>query len=437
MVFATVVRLVDGGPAPGDTVPGGLTLPWMWQATVQQDPPGPASILAGGDSLGFRGVEDYDAEGKVAAVGRDGDYRMLLYADWSTVTPGQDVLLSPDGRYAAQGYLAGSTAGEYADGLDVVDLTTGRSTKYTGGLPAVAIGYGLTAAGCCAPAAWAPDGRSLLVETTAADVRRPGTATLESRSRLGLLDLATNTVLPIGAERPADPVRQASRGAFAPDGQHLVVSEGDRLRLIDRTGKESWTTTLGDRRYLAGAGAFSADGARIAIAELTGCLDRCDRDALAARTWKVSYLDAATGQPATGPDLPAVTAMAIRALGWTRSGELVVTRHEPENGAEKLPDQRWSDIGWEETGHITLVALCAGGAQRTLLDPPGDVTTMDVAADLVRAGSFGGPAPRAAAFPARPVVWWVVAPAVVLTAVALLTVWLVIRRRRRPVLISD
>ncbi|WP_145830852.1 hypothetical protein [Actinoplanes teichomyceticus] len=442
VAFAVLVHPVSGGPVPGDRVPGGLTLPWMWQATVQQDPPGPASVLVGGDSVGFEGTDLFDSEGKVAAVGRGGDYRMLRYSGWNGVTPGEDVLLSPDGRYAAQEWLEGSTSD--GDGLDIVDLATGRSVTYDGGLTRISDQWGNATVPCCAPAAWAPDGRSLLVETFGTDYEDPQTSIIQARRRLGLLDLATNRITPIGAERPGGAVRKASRGAFAPDGRHLAVTAGDRLELIDRTGKVGWTTDLGDRRHLAGAGAFSPDGSRIAVAELDGCLDACDRAALATRRWRISYLDAATGRPADGPDLPVVTAMSVRALGWTAGGELVVTRHEPERDARKRPDQEWSDTGWEQTGHITLVALGAGGAVRTLLDPPADVLTLDVAADLIRAGRFGGPTPVAGAFPARPIIGFALVPVALLAAAALLVVRLVtrlvVRRRRRepprPMLIT-
>jgi hypothetical protein len=428
VVFATVARPLGAGPAPGDTVPGGVSLPHEWQATVQQDPPGPASLLIGGDSIGFQGTDIYDSEGKVAAVGRSGDYRMLLYSGWNEVPTGTEVLLSPDGRHVAQEFLEGSTAAG-GTGMDIVDLTSGRSVQYDGGLPPAYDGMGdgeLPA--CCVPVAWAPDGRSLLVEAQGGYTPDERNSAISERTRrLGLLDLATDTVVPLGEEHPADAIRRASRGAFAPDGEHLVVTDSSGVRLIDRTGKSLWTTALSDRQALAGSGAFSADGARVAIAELDGCLDRCDGAALAARRWSISYLDAATGKPVGGPVLPGVTAMSIRAVGWTAGGDLVVTRHEPEPDAVKEPGQVWDDTGWAETRHLTLVALGADGTVRTLLDPPGDVGTMDVAADLVRAGRFGGPAPAAAAFPARGIIWVTVGWSVFLAAVLLLILWLLSR----------
>ena len=418
VVFAGLVRPWQRPEPVGDVVPGGLTLPWMWQATVQMDPPGPVSVLVGGDTLGFQGSDVFDSEGKIAAVGRGGSYRTLLYGGKNSVMAGEDVLLSPDGRRAAQEYLIGSTASR--TGLDIVDLTTGRSTVHRGGLPE---------GRCCVPVAWAPDGRSMLVEVYD-DHPEDGDATI----RPAMLDLDSDRVTVLGGSHPAwENLRTASRGAFAPDGQRIVLTEAGTVRLVDRTGRVIWSTELPQNRYLAGPGAFSPDGQRIAIADLDGCLADCDRDALAARRWSVSYLDAATGRPATGPALATVTGSAVRALGWSQDRDLVVLRHQPEHDAYRAADNTyWNDTGWEETGHITLLGLEPGGGIRTLLDPPDGVLTMDVARDLLEAGRFGGSTPRATAFPARDIIAVVLVPLTVLVAAAGI-VMLVVRavRRRR------
>jgi hypothetical protein len=255
----------------------------------------------------------------------------------------------------------------------------------------------------------------------------------EATVRPALLDLGSDRVTVLGANHSAwERLRTASRGAFSPDGQRIVLTEGGTVRLLDRTGRVVWSTELEGNRYLAGAGAFSPDGTRIAIADLNGCLTECDRDALAAREWSFSYLDAATGRPAAGPRLPVVTGSAVRALGWSRGRDLVVLRHQPEDDAYRASDDEyWNDTGWEETGHITLLALEPGGGTRTLLDPPDGVLTMDVARDLLEAGRFGGPTPRAAPFPARGVIGVALVPIVALTLGAAGLVLLVVRRVRR------
>ncbi|BAL89090.1 hypothetical protein AMIS_38700 [Actinoplanes missouriensis 431] len=400
--------------APGDVVPGDLELPWMWQATVGMDAPGRASILAGGDTLGFRGTDLFDAEGKIAVVGRGGDYRMLLHGGWDTVAAGEDVLLSPDGRRVVRPPVD-------QDSLEVIDLESGRSTFYPP--PDFAAPPSSTQApGWSGPVAWAPDGKSVLAEVYAGD-----------DTHLALLDLETRAVQPIGERILHWQRRTASRAAFAPDGGHLAISAGNQVRLVDRTGKMVWAADLGDRAYLAGAGAFTPDGSKIAIAELAGCLDDCDAEALAARSWTVSYLDAATGKPAPGPSLAAVTGSAIRALGWSQGRDLVILRYEPEDDAyrEARADAaltEWNDTGWQETAHITLLALPPSGTARTLLDPPDGVLTMDVSQDLLQAGSFGGPTPAADPFPARPIIWWTLAPLACL-AVILTPAFFAVRRR--------
>jgi hypothetical protein len=404
--------------ADGEAVPAELSLPWMWQATVQMDPPGPASVLFGGDSIGLRGSDWYDSEGKIAVVGRNGDYRMLLFGGWNAVAAGEDVLLSPDGTRVAHPNVVGS--GFSGEGLLVTDLTTGKTTGYSGGQASV----------CCSAVAWAPDGRSLIAKLNGdRAITDPRTRITLLEHRLVLLDLTTDTLRPLGEFRSSHGARTASRGAFAPDGERIAVSEGTTVRLIDRASTTLWTAELGDRRYLAGVGAFSPDGTRIATVVLDGCLNECDEAALAARRWAVEYLDAATGQSVSGPPRATVTGMAVRALGWTSGGDLVVVRYLPEHGARKTATTEWNDTGWYETGDVTLLALRPDGSTRVLLDPPDAVLTLDIARDLLMENRFGGPSSTASMFPPRPIVLIPVVPIIV--AAALGIVLLIIRRVRR------
>src|SRR3984893_17698711 len=112
----------------------------MWQPSVQQSPPGAASVLFGGDTSGLHGTDIFDHEGKIAVLGRGGDYRMLFYAGVDTIMAGEDVQLSPDGPHVAQWFLADS--GYDGPGMVITDLATGRSTLYPG----------TDGTGCCAPA---------------------------------------------------------------------------------------------------------------------------------------------------------------------------------------------------------------------------------------------------------------------------------------------
>lgn len=93
--------------------------------------------------------------------------------------------------------------------------------------------------------------------------------------------------------------------------------------------------------------------------------------------------------------------MAVRALGWIRGSELAVLRYEPERGAFKETSVGWDDVGWWETGHVTLLGLTPDGAPRTVFDPPDGVLTVDVPADLLAAGRFDGPSSHASPIPVR------------------------------------
>ncbi|GAA0909766.1 hypothetical protein [Virgisporangium aurantiacum] len=435
LVVGLVVTLAprSSAPAPqnfGDAesaVPRTVGVPWMWQATVQMDAPGPASVLYGGDTIGLRGTDWFDSEGKLAVVGRgSGKTRTLLYGGVDDITAGEDVLLSPDGRKVASPYLLEGELDSGSDeGLVVTDLTTGKSRRYTGGLKT----------GCCQPVAWAPDGRSLLASVLGPYKKNARTGIERPVERLALLDLDTDKVEMLGEFRPGEEIRHASAAAFMPDGQRFVVSVGNGLRMMDRSGTVLWTAGIGPNGYLAGAGAVTRDGTAIAVAELSGCLGECDTRQLATRTWTIRFLDAETGKPsAPAGRFPAVTGMAVRALGWTDDGELVLLRHTPADGTHKKKDDpEWDDTGWWETGHVTLLGLRPDGTVRTLLDPPDGVLTMDVPADLIHRSRFGGPPSTSEMFPARPIIWVVIAALWVATMIGLGLMILLARawRRRR------
>lgn len=236
-------------------------------------------------------------------------------------------------------------------------------------------------------------------------------------------------------------VQSAWMAAFRPDGRNLVLTvpaspNGDVLRAYDSTGGQLWTRNLGLGRHLAGAGAYTPDGKAIATVTLEGCADVCDRNQLAGRRWTVSYVDAATGADVNGPLLPPAPGMAIRALGW-HSTDLIVVQYKPEDDLAK-DYEYFDETGWFETGDVRVLALHANGTTSVLLDPPDDVTSIDIPQDLIREGAFGGPVPSPSLFPAR---WSVVArlslctavPLLLLTAAAIAIIRHILRRRRSPV----
>ncbi|GAA2638266.1 hypothetical protein GCM10010399_84460 [Dactylosporangium fulvum] len=373
----------EGGPA----IPRSVELPFMWQATVDMVPPGPATVLFGGDSWGL-GTDPFEEDGsKLAAVGRNGSYGMLRYPI-EEMRAGQDVRLSPDGNLVAQSELTGGPTGW----LVVTDLRTGRSRGYGDGPPAC----------CFEVAAWRPDSGAVLVLHSKDSIvltganQEPGMP-----AQYVLVDLASGAQVPVDDVFVRDPVASAWVAAFAPGGHGFVTTRpaasGTELRGYDAAGRRLWTRDLGDRR-LAGAGAYTPDGSAVALLTIDGCTNtkECNHDQLASRRWRVSYVDAATGADREGPALPTVTGPAVRALGW-HGDTLVVVQYELEDEILLEPD----DTGWSETRHVRVLALRPDGTASVVLEPPADVSSIDIAQDLLRDGRFGGPVPAPAAWPVR------------------------------------
>ncbi|WP_432837725.1 hypothetical protein [Dactylosporangium sp. CA-092794] len=416
---------VHAEPQPaqgGPVIPRSVELPYLWQATVDMAPPGPATVLFGGDSWGL-GSDPFEEDGgKLAVAGRNGAYRMLRYPD-EGIRAGQDVRLSPDGNLVAQSVLTGGPAGW----LVVTDLRTGRGR-----------GYGVGPSACCFEvAAWRPDSGAVLVLHRTGSVVLGGVGQTEGPpAQYVLVDLAGGALVPVDDVFVRDPVASAWVAAFAPDGRGFVATRpaaggGTELRGYDAAGQRLWSRDLGDRRRLAGAGAYTPDGSAVALLSVDGCADtkECDHDQLAARRWQVSYVDAATGADREGPALPAVTGPAVRALGW-HGDTLVVVQYELEDDIRQEPD----DTGWAETRHVRVLALRPDGTAGVVLDPPAGVSSIDIAQDLLGDGRFGGPVPAPAALPAR---WSVVAQGalfllvpVLLATAAAVVILRAIRRRR-------
>nr|BFE63278.1 hypothetical protein GCM10020063_078040 [Dactylosporangium thailandense] len=397
----------DTRPAAGvPAVPGQVELPYPWQQTVQGAPAGAASVLFGGGSA--LGTDPFESEGgKLAVVGRAGAYRVLRYPS-DGVRAGIDVRLSPDGTRVAQPADEGGW-------LTVTDLRTGRARTFDTA----------THTCCGTVVAWRPDGEALLTRHRAAH---------GDSVQYHLLHLSTAAETPLGD--PFDDTAAATSwsGAFAPDGGRVVVAQptadGTTLDAYDAQGNRLWRHPISPGVRLAGAGAWTPDGTRIALLTLDGCAEACDTASLAARTWHVSYLDAATGADAAGPALPPLTGLAVRALGW-HDTELVAVVSDPEPGDGAL-DAGFDDGGWAITGHVRVAVVAPGGV-RTVLDPPPEVSSIDVAPDLVAAGAFGGPHTDAAVLPIRwaPLLQLGALLLIPIGGLALLTRWLVRRHRRQ------
>jgi hypothetical protein len=369
-----------GGSAPAaaqPSVPGTLRLPWPWQATVRQDPRGPATLLFSGDSAGLADIQD-----KVAVYGRDGSYRMLRYGAPDPIA-GEVVRLSPDGRYVAHAGLSGAPE----DWLQITDLTTGRTRAYAGP----------DGVHCCAvPAAWSPDGRLLLaVDHRDAIVYEPPRYDRQP-ARLAVLDVTSGR-----AERLLDLeddrwwLRSPSVAAWHPDGSRFVVEAEGEFVTVARDGRVLAREPRPPDVRLAGPAAFAPDGRRYLVAENLGCALICGQEELSRRRWAVRFADAPGGYAE-------VQAAAVRVVGW-RGEEPVLVAYRPDPEAAQDTVHPNGDVDQTLVDTVRLLALPPGGRPpRVLLDPPDEVAGLDVAADLVAAGRFGGAPSRPGLWPAGP-----------------------------------
>ncbi|MEU1748881.1 TolB family protein [Micromonospora arida] len=377
-----------GGAVTGSTVgvvPSRVRDPWLWQATVGQRPAGPAALVFFTDRTRY-----FESTGVLVA--RDGAYRLIPIG----IAEGHG-LLSPDGRH----YLRPQSG-------ELLDLTTGRQRR--------TLKPGLH------PFAWSPDGRSVLGTRSNDDPvisYGPDNQQLndpEKPDDLLVVDPYQGTEQVVAAGTFA-----AHNGAaWSPGGDLVAVTgppdvpaqlaERQRLVVVDPAGGgPRWQVDLGDRRTLAGPAAWHPDGRRLALLAFDGCAGpRCTAEQAAARTWRIEFLDTATGQ-AVGPALPAGT-LASGIIGWR--GDDPILRYV--SATEQDTDRQ-----------AFLAALSPDGGREVLVTTPVGSTDLMVPGDLLTRAAFGGPEPRPSPF-AAPL--WVY---LTLGVPTLLAIALLVRRIRR------
>ncbi|WP_203900428.1 WD40 repeat domain-containing protein [Virgisporangium aliadipatigenens] len=410
-------------------VPAEIYQPRPWQAPVQQSPAGSAAVLFSGKGGGTGGGSLPGTYGsKVGVVGRDGSYRVLRYAT-SDRQVAQEVLLSPDGRYVAGDGSEEDPIGmdEYSGAVSVVDLVTGRTRRF-------AVNPGDRAV------AWRPDGGALVLwnrgkpSTTGDEVAFDGHEVSYGYGggTLRLMELGDGRLRTVANLdiAPFDPVFGV---AFTPDGKQLAYQNGQRLHVVDMTvdgPRRPALVNLDAGERLAGAGAFTPDGARFAVVSADGwCLKECSGDARNARTWKLRLRDTATGALVPGTRFASVGGAALRIAGWYRDGTAVAVRYRVRGG--DAPQQE-PPTAYRSVRGVELLALPAvGGQQRLLRTPRGEVYDLDVARDLILNARFGGAAPVPGVVPVAP---WIVVVSVTVLLGAAATGWLawrVVRRGQR------
>ncbi|WP_433206277.1 hypothetical protein ACQP00_39265 [Dactylosporangium sp. CS-047395] len=265
-------------------VPSKVYLPWLWQATIADSPPGRAAVV-------FDTVEGRYHDGSTVVIGADGAYRIRKLPQGPIR---RDV--SPDGRRLIVG----------AD--RILDLTTGGTSAVPGG----------------EPLAWSRDSRT--VASWDADSRG---------DRVNLVGVDTGlvtTVYTAGSVAPAYTVEQAKAPvesispaglAIAPDGSAVVipvVRDGQsRLLAVDLSGKVRWdvpTSRLGLDEPIH----YSADGRYVATTAYQ-CPDATPTCTV-EKVRTVVVLDATTGAEVRRPG------RAERVLGF-RGDDVVAVRADP------------------------------------------------------------------------------------------------------------
>ena len=323
------------GPAASTrSIPSRVLPPVPLQPNLVDAPNGPASvILTGPGGFGASDVSGYDD--RAIAVGRDGRYRYVR--DVNSVNAGDDLLLSPDGRYVVgppdlEGVDNSVTGADWQSTVGVMDLTTGRVRTFRDG----------------AAVAWSPDDR-LLVKATSGLLR--------------LVDVESGDVMPLGVA--------GGTVAFSPDGRQLALQLAHDLTVFDvATFAVRKVATLDGQQKLAGPGAWSPGG-RLAIWGSTDCQPACPSG---YSDFQLSFVDIATGA-VTGAGLDLVRAVSPSLLGWQRSGDAVVVlaMTSPAGPRVAVPQ---------------VLALHPGGGRTSLIRVPADVDRIDIARDLL--DHFGG-----------------------------------------------
>jgi hypothetical protein len=376
-------------------VPRSIELPWRWQASAEAAPPGPAAVVATGEPATKRAgalataadQETTDKTDPVEVIGRNGVYRSL-YPNAGQWHAGEEMRLSPDGGRLALPYLHDPTTAQR--GPTITDLTTGHTDVVTAA--------GLPAHDSLAVLGWRPDGGALLLAAIAGPT-----------ASVMLLDLGTGVATPLAEVTvPEGPV--GWRFAFSPDGRRVVYATDGWLRVVDDRGTQLWTAPLPAGYLVAGEGAFTPDGDRIALVHAMLCPQACPDTS----QWSVTYVDSSDGSPADGMILPPIEAAQVRAVGWRTDGDtdsLVVVRYLPHpppqvvqrpDGTLIYPTAPTTGDEAHQTGPAVLYELAPGQQPRLLLDAPYEVTDLDVAADLVREGRFAGTPSTPSLLPIQP-----------------------------------
>jgi hypothetical protein len=356
-----------GAAASFDGFPDRIDAPWPWTPTLRSAPPPAVPVAVGGSTPGLHNILT-DTEGSVSFVDAHGGQRILDVPDEGGATPGESLLLSPDGTMAAYPYDAVAPAATPSGAVAVRTLRTGAVRRLALSAPPE---------GWDTPLAWSPDQTRLAVSIAG--------------SSIGVLRLDTGAYTPVLSSPAGLPAsaRTPVVAAFAPDGTLAVQ--------LDRNvcaGSHCFTLPPGQR--LAGKGAFVPGGTSLAVV------------ADAGRDSRITFVSATDGAAVPGTiHLYAVT--TLRLIGWWADRALVVAfRPEPVTDLGPLDDEQdYAPTDYRLVQRLSLLAVTPSVSPSSptraqeLVVLPDQILSIDIADRALAAGRTA-PGHAAPAWPARP-----------------------------------
>lgn len=378
---------IDSADSPAQPVagfPSELRLPPLWAASAEWSPPGRTAMIFGGDA-----VADPWNEGRFAAVAADSD-RYRVFRQFVGPAPGAEALLSPDGESIARGRSIQSLTG------------SGLSIDLPGDVRA-----------------FSPDGSLVVYETGT------GTTTVNGRdryeSRIEVYSLARRSVV-AGIDNSDLPLFAGLSVAISPDNLGLAVHLGDQLRLyrLDTAAPVTYAAVPLGHELLAGPASWLPDGRSLVTT-------RRGTDG----AWQLVRRDARTGEETSiWAVLRATEALYVRVVGWRPGNTAIATAKlaAPDAAPEFRVGPETGLFQDDGTGRVRLIAIPAGvGTPAVLLETPAGVSDLDVAAQIVVAGT--------SRIPGRPDYGPFTPMSLVIVAVALAVIggalaWLLKRHRR-------
>lgn len=335
--------------SPG--LPATVFDPPQWTQPFAGAPNGPASVVFWGPAVPDRAFAGAPASPTpTAVVGLSRDTYRVVY-------PSQPSLaLSPDGTTLLVARRTGQT---YR--TDAVDLATGRTRPI---------------ATRRMPIGWSADGRYALVGITDRwGGGPPADAEVGSINDLTLDVLAWPSGQVEWSVRITRP--EAVEGesnylvALSPDASMLATSTSHELRVYRRDGTQLWHRPLDGFDVLAGPAAWRPDG-RLAVLRRTTCAGCRPQQSWADPSdWRLTFVDAATGDPLPDPGYPKVSpAFSLSVIAWRGETAYAVTRVSAADDPTKI--------------QASLIRLAPGGTGpgRVLAMPDG-TGDLNVATDYL------------------------------------------------------